>query len=121
MLIDAQVIKKSKHTRLPLASMISLLCVDDEPAMLDLIKLYLERYGEFAVTTASSAAEALDLFRDRSFDAIVSDYEMEGQNGVEFLGRLRGQGNTTPIILLNGECRENVVVSARTAVLTFGL
>lgn len=92
--------------------MIALLCVDDEPAMLDLIKLYLERYGEFAVTTASSAVEALDMFRDRSFDAIVSDYEMEGQNGVEFLGRLRGQGNTTPFILFTGKGREEVAAAA---------
>jgi len=92
--------------------MISLLCVDDEPAMLDLIKLYLERYGEFAVTTASSAAEALDIFGDHSFDAIVSDYEMGEKNGVEFLCTLREQGNTAPFILFTGRGREEVAAEA---------
>lgn len=92
--------------------MIALLCVDDEPAMLDLIRLYLERYGDFAVTTASSAAMALEILRGRSFDAIVSDYEMDEINGVDLLARLRDGGNTTPFILFTGRGREEVAAAA---------
>ncbi|MDK2974918.1 MAG: hypothetical protein PWP08_1289 [Methanofollis sp.] len=92
--------------------MISLLCVDDEPAMLNLIRRYLERYDGFAVTMASSVAEAFEILGEHSIDAIVSDYEMEDQNGVDFLSSLREQGSTTPFILFTGRGRENVAARA---------
>jgi len=38
--------------------MYRILCVDDEPAILELSKLFLERTGTFSVDTAESAADA---------------------------------------------------------------
>ena len=52
------------------------LYVDDEYDLLDLGKLFLERTPEFRVEIASSARDALALLANRSFDAIVSDYQM---------------------------------------------
>ena len=40
---------------------IRVLCVDDEPALLDLCKMFLERSGDFTVTTAPSASDAIRL------------------------------------------------------------
>ena len=40
--------------------MISVLYVDDEPDLLELGKLFLERDGEFSVTTTCSAPEGLE-------------------------------------------------------------
>ena len=53
--------------------MISVLYVDDEPGMLDILKIQLEKTGRFKVDIVGSAYEALQKIKEREYDAIVSD------------------------------------------------
>ena len=92
--------------------MINLLYVDDEPALLEVCRLFLEREGEFAVITAASAREGSDILSRQSFDAIISDYQMPGTNGIDFLRQIRSQSHDTPFILFTGKGREEVVIEA---------
>jgi len=62
-----------------------ILMVDDEPFLLDIAKMYLEKTGDFAVDTAASARETLEKMETATYDAIVSDYQMPEMNGIEFL------------------------------------
>lgn len=91
---------------------ISVLFIDDEPALLEITKLFLERSGELAVETCRSAIEALEILKSRSFDAIVCDYEMPLMDGIVLLKILRAEGDTTPFIVFTGKGREHVVVEA---------
>lgn len=91
--------------------MIQALYVDDEPDLLLLGKLFLEKSG-ITVTTIAGASEAIDLVRDRSFDVIISDYQMPVMDGIEFLKNVRSSGNTIPFILFTGRGREEVVIQA---------
>ena len=61
----------------------SVLLIDDEPNILELMRVGLER--EFEIETASSAEDATILTSSREFDVIVCDQIMPGQNGLEFL------------------------------------
>lgn len=90
----------------------SLLYVDDEPALLDLSKQYIERLGNFFVTTASSAPEAIQILEEGTFDAIISDYEMPEMDGIAFLKHLRADGNEIPFLIFTGRSREEVVIEA---------
>lgn len=92
--------------------MISVLLVDDEPVILDIARAFLERHGEFNVTTIQSAKEALTNLGEKTFDAVVSDYEMPEMNGLEFLRTIREQGNLIPFIIFTGRGREDVVIEA---------
>ncbi|MDE4907672.1 PAS domain S-box protein [Methanogenium marinum] len=91
---------------------ISLLYVDDEPALLEMSKKYLEHSGTFAVTIASSAKDGIRELVENPFDAIISDYEMPDMNGIEFLQYLRAEGNTIPFLIFTGRGREEVVIEA---------
>ncbi|MFA4877659.1 MAG: PAS domain S-box protein [Methanoregula sp.] len=92
--------------------MISLLYVDDEPDLLDLGKIFLEGNGTFSVTRASSGEEGISLMAGQDFDAIVSDYQMPGMDGIDFLKKVRSSHENIPFILLTGRGREDVVIEA---------
>ena len=91
---------------------ISVLYVDDEPGLLDIGKLFLERTTEFTVTTALSASVALDLLKSNGIQAIVSDYQMLGMDGIGFLKQVRATDKTIPFILFTGKGREEIAVQA---------
>jgi len=95
-----------------MAAAIRILFVDDEPALLDIGKVILEQSGDFTVTTATSAPEAIRLLGKEQFDAIISDYEMPGMNGIQFLVLVRTRFGLIPFILLTGRGREDVVIQA---------
>jgi PAS domain S-box-containing protein len=92
--------------------MITILYVDDEPLLLDIGKIYLEKDPQFSINTALSAKEALEKIRYQTYDAIVSDYQMPEMNGIDFLKRVRGSGNSIPFIIFTGKGREEVVIQA---------
>jgi len=81
---------------------ITLLSVDDEPALLGLTRRFLERSGDCSVTTARSAPSAIQLLSKQRSDAIVSDYQMPDMDGISFLRHLRENGDTTPFIIFTG-------------------
>ncbi|MDD1719483.1 MAG: PAS domain S-box protein, partial [Methanoregulaceae archaeon] len=94
------------------APVISVLLVDDEPGLLDVSRIYLGRDGEYEVSCSSSGPEAISLLDKGHFDAIVSDYQMPGMDGIELLKQLRSNGNQIPFIIFTGRGREHVVIEA---------
>jgi len=73
------------------------LVVEDEPAISDLLKLYLTRDG-FGVQVATDGPAALDLARSVHPIAILLDVGLPGMDGTEVCRTLRSEGNWTPII-----------------------
>jgi PAS domain S-box-containing protein len=92
--------------------LLSVLLIDDEPALLEVLKLFSERSREMSVHTTQSAAEALKLLPEKSFDAIIVDYDMPGLNGIDFLKILRSEGDTTPVIIFTGVGHERTAIEA---------
>ena len=91
---------------------IRVLYVDDEPSLLDIGKLLLEESGEFTVTTALSAPEGIRLLDQQKFDVILSDYQMPGLNGIQFLVEVKSRYGPIPFILFVGRGREEIVIMA---------
>ena len=88
---------------------IRVLYVDDEPDLLDISKLFLEESGNFIVTTAISAYEGIRLLEQEKFDVIISDYQMPGRDGIQFLVEVRTRFGPTPFILFTGRGREEIL------------
>lgn len=88
------------------------LYVDDDCALLEVCKLYFDQRGSVAITCAASAKIAIELLKTRSFEVIISDYQMPGMNGIDLLVHLRLRGDPTPFILFTGKSREEIVIEA---------
>ncbi|MGE5459009.1 MAG: PAS domain S-box protein, partial [Solirubrobacterales bacterium] len=88
------------------------LYVDDEPDLLEIGKLFLELAGPFSVETCDSAERALDLLPGEPFEAIISDYQMPGIDGIQLLALVRKRCGRLPFILFTGRGREEVVIRA---------
>ena len=92
--------------------MLSVLVIDDEPDILDLVRNFLERFGDMKVETSRSTKEALGIVTKNEYDAIVLDCLMPEITGIDFLKILRAKGDTTPIIMFTGAGRENSAIEA---------
>jgi PAS domain S-box-containing protein len=91
---------------------IKVLHVDDDPAFLEVAKQCLEMQGEIEVDTASSVTEALEKLKQTNYGAIVSDYQMPGKDGLQFLKELRDMENSLPFIVFTGKGREEIAIKA---------
>jgi PAS domain S-box-containing protein len=92
--------------------MIRVLVVDDEPDLGILSKEFLEMPGGIVVDNFTSVPEARAALSANKYDAIVSDYQMPGEDGIRFLKSLRASGDQIPFILFTGKGREEVVIEA---------
>jgi signal transduction histidine kinase/DNA-binding response OmpR family regulator len=70
------------------------------------------------VRRVGSADEALELLDAERFDCIVSDYEMPGMDGLEFLDAVRERYPDVPFILLTGGGSEQIASEAISAGVT---
>ena len=80
---------------------VHLLVVDDDDRIRELLKKFLGNSG-FRVSTAANAADARRLMRGLSYDLLVLDVMMPGENGFELTKSLREIDNV-PIILLTAK------------------
>ncbi|WP_276276194.1 response regulator [Haloarcula regularis] len=95
------------------SNQIRVLHVDDEPNLADLVATYLENEDDrLVVETAHRASEGLELLDEGSFDCVVSDYDMSGMDGIDFLATVREKSPDLPFILFTGKGSEEVASDA---------
>jgi CheY-like chemotaxis protein len=82
---------------------IKILLVEDNPDFAKLVELFLRKHSseEFLVTWKENGQEALtELSRNPSYDVILMDYFLPGQNGLEVTRAMQQRGIRTPVIFL---------------------
>ncbi len=80
--------------------MANILLVEDDVKLNEIMCAYLANNG-FRVQGCKSAAEAYDLLFASSFDLIISDIMMPGENGFEFAKKIREQNKTIPMLFVS--------------------
>ena len=81
---------------------VTILVVDDEPNIVELLTVSLKFQG-FNVHTANSGTEALRIAREINPDAYILDVMMPGMDGFELLGKLRREGLDGPVLYLTAK------------------
>jgi len=84
--------------------MAKILVVDDEKAIVDILKFNLEREG-FDVVTAGDGEQGIDKFRDEQPDLILLDIMMPKVDGLQACKTIRNESNV-PIIMITARAEE---------------
>ena len=82
-----------------------LVCVDDEPLILEILERLVELRGlDWDVEVFSDSLKAWDFLRVNEADIVVTDVSMPGLSGPELVRRLRSNESTrdTPVVVLTG-------------------
>jgi DNA-binding response OmpR family regulator len=84
----------------------SVLVVDDEPTIGEVVSRYLERAG-YEARVAEDGLAALDAVAERAPDLIVLDLMLPGLDGLEVMRRVRAEDRSSAIILLTAKGDES--------------
>ena len=76
-----------------------ILVVDDEPFVVDAVKMMLKHDGHM-IETANSAEEALTLFEKGNFDLVITDYAMPGMKGDELAAAIKARAPNHPVLMI---------------------
>ena len=88
----------------------SILVIDDEPAIRDMLQIALDAAG-FKVGLAEDAKQAYPIIIDTPPDLILLDWMMPGTSGIELLRRLRRDEINVPVIMLTAKVEEASKIS----------
>lgn len=81
-----------------------ILIIDDEPRIVEVVKLYLERDG-FQTASASDGKQALERVSSYKPDLVILDLNLPDMDGLEVCRTIRKQSDV-PIIMLTGRGEE---------------
>lgn len=86
--------------------MISVLVVDDHPAICFAVQAILEQSGMLTVKTASDGMSAISLIKTMPFQLIILDIELTKMDGLEMLSRIHNYDETIKVIILTSQKSE---------------
>jgi two-component system response regulator PilR (NtrC family) len=89
----------------------SILVIDDEEIMRDILGTLLDREG-YAVRLASSGAEGLDLARSLPLDAVIVDVMMPGMDGMQVLDELKKLDDDLPVVMITAYASMESAIAA---------
>jgi len=92
----------------------SVLVVDDDAAMRELVRAMLSLEG-FEVSLADGSDAALEAVDARGFDLVITDLLMPGRSGLEFISGVRGRDVSVPILAISGGGRIGAAECLHTA------
>lgn len=103
-----------KATEMELPSSLSVIVVDDEPLMVELLTRTLKDLGHETVATGSDGQQAVELARKHHPDLIVIDYAMPVMDGMEASEAIMKE-MPIPIVLSTGRTDDSTLQRARKA------
>jgi two-component system chemotaxis response regulator CheY len=96
---------------------LQVLIVEDRQVMLKIIRRLLVQLGYANVDEAANGLQALERIREKRYDLILSDWNMDGMSGFDLLKILRADPQTrdTPFILVTAEAKPENIMAAKVA------
>jgi len=80
----------------------SILVVDDEQIIRNVLKRKLEQTTSYNVYTADDGIPALEVFKNEQIDLVISDLLMTEMNGIDLLRQIKSIDPRTPVVIITG-------------------
>ncbi|MFN7038474.1 MAG: response regulator [Alphaproteobacteria bacterium] len=95
----------------------NILIVDDYKTMLRIIKNLLTQLGFTNIEEATDGSMALIKLKEKKYDLVISDWNMEPMSGLELLKSVRADNDikSIPFIMITAESKTENVVAAKQA------
>ncbi len=87
------------------------LCVDDEPVLLQILRRLLEVQG-FEPVTCGDPLVALSTFREGAFNVVITDIHMPGMDGMTLMRALREVQPELPVVVVTGQGTVDTAIQA---------
>ncbi len=81
----------------------TILLVDDDPIVLNCLGDLLRRCGYLVIAESEASAALAESITGTSIDLVITDDQMAGRDGLEFLYELKRMHPTIPAIMLTGQ------------------
>lgn len=96
---------------------LEVLIVEDRQVMLKIIRRLLVQLGYTRVDEAANGVHALMRIRQKRYDLILSDWNMDGMSGFDLLKLVRADAATrdTPFVLVTAESKPENILAAKAA------
>lgn len=88
-----------------------ILLVDDEQSMLQFLSALLKRDG-YAVMTARSGEDAIEVVREQAPDAVITDIRMPGMDGIALLEKIKKLDESIPVIIMTAYASQKSAIDA---------
>jgi PAS domain S-box-containing protein len=95
-----------------------ILIVEDEKILLDLYSSVLthrKHQNKYQVSKAANAQQALELAAENSFDLILTDYHLPGEDGINLIRKIKKLSDSTQFIIISGYLSPFIIQSAMEA------
>lgn len=103
-----------RNEKIPEFAKLRVLIVDDNDYILNLIKMVITDMGVQDSFFAKDAVEAMKMLdSSANINFVICDWNMPGLTGLEFLKKLRSDGNKIPFVMLTARADEGSVVQAK--------
>lgn len=89
----------------------AVMIIDDEKVVGDMSKYHLEAAG-FEVETFVDPAKALDRFKEKNFEVVVTDLKMKGIDGMEVLKTVKSLSPKSQVIMITAFAHLNTAIEA---------
>lgn len=100
-------------------STLRVLVIDDDKLIRQLVAGFWDVLGVQDIQLEASAESGLDLLLRRHFDLVISDFELDGMNGLELIHKLRRHPDSNnpyvPVIMMTAHADRPTVFKARDA------
>lgn len=93
------------------------LIVDDYNTMLRIVRNLLNQIGFKDIDEATDGTQALELFKQKNYGLVISDWNMEPMSGYDFLKHVRAgsHNQNVPFIMVTAESKTENVIKAKQA------
>ncbi len=112
--VSPVLVETDEEKRIDVPQNLNILLIDDEEPICNVVKKFLETEGH-TVVTSLSGKKGINLFKNKTFDLVLSDITMPDMDGVEFISKVKRADRKVKIIVLTGHLAEEQLNRAKEA------